>query len=565
MASLQKVQVRGHTYWRIVESRRIHGKPRAVPLLHLGTADALLERLRAAPTGPLMVRSFQHGDVAALKAVADRLGVVRLIDRHLRRRTEGVSVGTALLLAAINRVVWPCSKRAWADWAERTSLGQLFPEVPLSKLTSQFFWDQMDQVGTTALQAMEDDLTGAVVHTLGLKLDTLFYDTTNFFTYIASTTERARLPQRGHSKQKRSDLRLFSLALLVSRQGQIPLCARVYEGNRVDVTAYPESLTHIRERLEALSLSLETITLVYDKGNYSKANQALVDASPFGYVASLVPAHHPELMAIPRSAYQPLPDNSPLGPLRRVRWQGEIWGRERTVVLFLSETLAAGQRRGLQQHLNKRLAELATWQAQLAKPRSGPRTVAAAQRRIERLLTGQYLKSVLHIEYDPQRQGGERLRYEVDAAAREHLETEVFGKRLLITDRQDWSDEEIILAYRGQSHAERTFQQLKDEDHCAVRPQFHWTDQKIRVHTFICLLGLLLGRIVEYEARQLGYTQGLSGLLDLLSGIRLAMILRAPTLPEKSPSCQWQLEQSDSEAWRLFRHLVPAKPPFVYT
>jgi transposase len=69
---------------------------------------------------------------------------------------------------------------------------------------------------------------------------------------------------------------------LVSRQGQIPLCARVYEGNRVDVTAYPDSLTRIRERLEALSLSLETITLVYDKGNYSKANQALVDASPFG-------------------------------------------------------------------------------------------------------------------------------------------------------------------------------------------------------------------------------------------------------------------------------------------
>ncbi len=564
MASLQKVQVRGYTYWRIVESRRINGKPRAVPILHLGTADALLERLRSAPAGPLTVRSFQHGDVAALTAVAERLGVVKLIDRHLRQRTEGVSVGTVLLLAAINRVGWPCSKRGWVEWAERTSLRQLFPAVPVPKLTSQLFWDKMDQLGEAALQAIEDDLTGTVVNTLGLKLDTLFYDTTNFFTYIASTTDRATLPQRGHSKQKRSDLRLFSLALLVSREGQIPLCARVYEGNCVDVTAYPDSLTRIRERLEALSLSLETITLVYDKGNYSKANQALVDVSPFGYVASLVPAHHPELMAIPRSAYQPLPDG-PLGPLRRVRLQREIWGRERTVVLFLSETLAAGQRRGLQQQLRKRLTELATWQAQLAKPRSGPRTVAAAQRRIDRLLTGQYLKQVLHIEYDPQRQGGERLRYGIDAAARQQLETEVFGKRLLITDRHDWSDDEIILAYRGQSHVERSFQQLKDEDHCAVRPQFHWTDQKIRVHTFICLLGLLLGRVVEYEARQLGYTQGLSGLLDLLGSIRLAMVLRAPLTPEESPPCQWQLEQSDPEAWQLFRHLVPAKSPFVYT
>ena len=157
------------------------------------------------------------------------------------------------------------------------------------------------------------------------------------------------------------------------------------------------------------------------------------------------------------------------------------------------------------------------------------------------------------------------MRYALDEVARQQLETEVFGKRLLITDRHDWSDEEIILGYRGQSHVEHTFRQLKDEDHCAVRPQFHWTDQKIQVHTFICLLGLLLGRVVEYEARQLGYSQSLSGLLDLLSSIRLAMVLRAPLTPDETPPCQWQLEQSDPEAWRLFRHLVPAKPPFVYT
>ena len=275
-------------------------------------------------------------------------------------------------------------------------------------------------------------------------------------------------------------------------------------------------------------------------------------------------AQHPEWLAIPRSAYQPLRD-SPRGPLRRVRLQRAIGGRERTVVLVLSEPLAAGQRRGLQQQWNNRLTELTTWQAQLAKPRRGPRTVAAAQRRIDRLLTGHYLKSGLHIEYDPPRQGGERLHYEMDEAARPPLETEVFGKRLLITDRHDWSAEESILAYRGQSHVERTFQQRKDEDHGAVRPPCHWTDQKIRVHTLIWLLGLLLGRVVEYEARHLGYSQGLSGLLALLGSLRLARVLRAPLTSEEPPPCHWQLEQSDPEAWRLFRHLVPAKPPFVYT
>lgn len=114
MASLQKVRVQRRTYWRIVESRRINGKPRAIPILHLGTADALLNRLLAVPKESITVQSFQHGDVAALKAVADRLDVVATIDQHVESHGRSPSVGITLLLAAINRAVQPCSKRGWA-------------------------------------------------------------------------------------------------------------------------------------------------------------------------------------------------------------------------------------------------------------------------------------------------------------------------------------------------------------------------------------------------------------------------------------------------------------------
>ena len=82
----------------------------------------------------------------------------------------------------------------------------------------------------------------------------------------------------------------------------------------------------------------------------------------------------------------------------------------------------------------------------------------------------------------------------------EQLETEVFGTRLLSTDQHDGTTEAIILAYRGPSQAEAVFRQLKDVDHLAARPQYHWTDQKIRVHTFIGLLALLLCRLVERES-----------------------------------------------------------------
>jgi transposase len=332
----------------------------------------------------------------------------------------------------------------------------------------------------------------------------------------------------------------------------------------VDVKAFPDSLTSIRERLQKLSVETQEITLVYDKGNLSKANQHLVDQAPFSYVASLVPTHHPQLLHIPLSEYQLLKSER-LGQMPVLRLEREIWGKRRTVLVFLSEQLRQGQIRGLMQHVNKAIRALQRWRAQLLKPRSGPRTPEAAQRQIQAILSAQHVSRVLKVDYDPTREGPERLQYAIDEAALEQLQKELFGKRILITDRSEWSEEQILLAYRGQSEVEAAFRQLKDDEHMAVRPQYHWTDQKICVHTFCCLLALMLGRILEFQARQLHFSQGLSALLDQLASVRLAMVLRPAGTQGGRPRCQWTLERADTQTLRLFRHLVPAQPPFVYT
>jgi transposase len=565
MASLHRVRTHGYSYWRIVESRRVNGKPRPVPVCYLGTADDLLKRLLAQPQGLLRLRSYEHGAVAALKTVADRVDVVGIIDRHVPRSRHRLSVGTTLLLAALNRAIRPRSKRSWASWAAGTSIARVMPGVPVETLTSQYFWDQMHRVSLPALEAIEEELTRKVVSTVGVPLDTLFYDTTNFFTYIASTNSKPQLPQRGHSKQHRGDLRQVSLALLVTREGQIPLCSHLYEGNRPDAKSFPTGLTLVRERLERLVGALQDLTLVYDKGNHSRANQAQVDGQAFHYVASLGPHHHRDLVALPVRAYSPIQEAGPLQGVLAYRLERELWGVKRTIVLYLSEQLRAGQIRGLEQQLQKRLRHLQAWQETLARPRSGPKTAHQAQQRIRTLLMGQFIKDVLRVEYRPERTGSARLQWTLDEDARRQLETEWFGKRLLMSDRHDWSTAEIIRAYRGQSQAEAAFRQLKDPDHLAVRPQYHWTDQKIRVHTFCCLLALLLCRILERTARQAGFTQDLSSLLELLGQVRLAMVLRPAGDQGGRPRCDWRIEDAPAEALRLYHLLVPKERQLVYT
>lgn len=558
MASLQAIRTKGHTYWRIVESRRVNGKPRPVPVLYLGTADALLERLLSGGSGALRVQSFEHGMVAVLKAAAERLQVAAIIDRHVPSGpSKGLSLGETLVLAALNRACHPCSKRAWRDWAAQTSLAQFYPGVDLDGLTSQFFWAQMDALPEPALAAIEADLVQATVRELGINLDTLFFDTTNFYTFIDSGNDRTELPRRGHNKQHRNDLRQVGLGLLVSREGQLPLLSQVYPGNENDATCFPKALGLIRARLQQLGLPMERLTLVFDRGNNSRENFKAVDQGPHGYVAALSPASVPDLRDLPLAAYRPLPDG-PMAGLPVYREQRVVWGAERTVLLFLSEELRQAQLRGLEQQLAKRLQELEDWRQKLGKPRSGPKNVAKALAKVQ---DGQYLKSFLTVTFDPAKEGMDRLAWSLDQEARSRIEAH-FGKRVLITSRHDWTDEAILSAYRGQSQAEASFRQLKDDDHLAVRPQYHWTDQKIRVHAFLCLAALLMARTVEHEARKAGFTGSLSGLLDQMGKLRLAMVLQ-PT--QGRPRCTWQLEETDPANLALFSKLVPAKAPFCYT
>jgi hypothetical protein len=84
VATIQKKVSRGRTYWQIVESRRVNGKPRPIVLQHLGSAEKLLQRLRESPTQPVKAQVIQFGALAALWQIAQELGVVGLIDAQVR-------------------------------------------------------------------------------------------------------------------------------------------------------------------------------------------------------------------------------------------------------------------------------------------------------------------------------------------------------------------------------------------------------------------------------------------------------------------------------------------------
>ena len=210
MASIVGKKRGGATYYYLVESARVRGKPRIVSQEYLGTAEELAAAMRGGGLGlPDRVQHKDFGAAAAAWGLLEDLGVAGIIDEVTGARRSGAaaSTGTYLALAALNRVVAPCSKLAFADW-RATTAGPRFTKIPATVLDHRRFWDAMHAVRLEDLQEISRRIALAMVAEFGPDCSSVALDMTNFATFIAPGNPRAPIAQRGKAKQKRADLRI---------------------------------------------------------------------------------------------------------------------------------------------------------------------------------------------------------------------------------------------------------------------------------------------------------------------------------------------------------------------
>ena len=202
---------------------------------------------------PDRTRHLAFGDVAAVWEMLGRLKVAEIIDDVAgpRRSDAGASVGTYIALAALNRACDPCSKLAFSDWWAKTAADRWL-HLPASALDHRRFWDAMEALGEEQLKEAERRIVAHMVGAFGVDLSGIVLDMTNFATWIASANPRAPIAQRGHSKQKRADLRIVGLGLVVSVDGGVPLVSHAYPGNRPDVTQFGDMVSELAGRFAAL-------------------------------------------------------------------------------------------------------------------------------------------------------------------------------------------------------------------------------------------------------------------------------------------------------------------------
>lgn len=145
--------------------------------------------------------------------------------------------------------------------------------------------------------------------------------------------------------------------------------------------------------------------------------------------------------------------------------------------------------------------------------RGQPPTLEGVKRQVEGILKGESLNELIHIDLRLE-EGLPALHFEIDHAALQALAERRFGKTLLFTDQASWTDEQIVAAYRGQAHIERAIRQMKDPHFVSWRPMFHWTDGKIRVHAFYCVMALALSSLLLREVHRRAQARGMEPPVD---------------------------------------------------
>ena len=108
----------------------------------------------------------------------ERLGVIDIVDEVVgsRRSDAALSVGTYIALAALNRVVAPCSKLAFSDWWATTAGDRLLQRAPVAALDHRRFWDAMDTLTDEQLIEIERRIVARMVEEFAVDVSGLVLD-----------------------------------------------------------------------------------------------------------------------------------------------------------------------------------------------------------------------------------------------------------------------------------------------------------------------------------------------------------------------------------------------------
>lgn len=550
---------KGRPYLYIRETGRVDGRPQVVSQVYLGSPDRVLAMSSGRATEDRTFRVQEFGALWAALLMDRDVDLVGLVDEAVprARKETGPSVGEYFLYAVLNRMVESKSKRALPDWYHGTAIQDIRP-VDINELTSERYWAKWDRVSDTALETIGQQFFARVRQFEKPQADCVLFDTTNYYTYMASDTD-SELAQRGNNKQGRHNLRQVGLGLLVSRDSRLPLYYTVYPGNRHDSKEFGRAMDEMFGVVLGLGGTKQRLTIVIDKGMNSEDNFNWIDGNQqVHFVTAYSPYFAQDLAETPLEKFHPVNTRKNRALAKKgldheqivaYRTTGEFWGKDRSVVVTHYPRTARKQQYTFDSKLTQLRQELLSMREKVGGNIAHWRDEQTVRERYLRFCERLHISSAYYdLEFSTEcgqlTMGFRKNHYEADKKSR------TLGRSIVVTDNTDWTTDEIVETHLERWQVESGFRQSKDSNLVTARPVRHWTDSKIRCHLFTCVVALTYLRRLELRLAANGARRTASAVMADMRRLHSVLSVRRD---ERKP--RRALEQPSETQSRTLRAL----------
>ena len=493
MAYFYKKTQNGKTYLYIRESARVNGKPKVVSQVYLGSASSILERLKS---GNEKIKVEEYGELFICNQLNKEVDISNIIDKHIPygKNEKGPSVGEYFLYSIWNRMINPTSKNLLSDWYRKTAINFIRP-IDIKQLTSQKYWDKWDRVSESLLMKISRDFFSQVKTQIKNKPENVIFDTTNYYTYMATNTS-SELLKRGKNKESKHHLRQVGCRLLVDNNSRIPMYYKTYPGNIHDSKLFESVMDDMFASITGLDNIEQKLTVVIDKGMNSNSNFKWIDKkNNINFVTTYSTYFAKELAQTPLTKFEELDIQSKSKEnILAFRSKGIFWGKERTAVVTYNSSMARKKKYKLEEKLLKIKEVLNEYQQKIKREQSQWKNKEIIIQRYENICKDLHISNNFYKLEFKNTSGKLNLVFKKDSL---NIKNEIlkFGKNIIITDNHDWSTQKIVKASFDRWKVESNFRDSKNI--IEVNPIRHWTDSKIRCHLFSCVIALTYMRIFE--------------------------------------------------------------------
>ncbi len=497
-----------YRYVQLCESVRENGRPKNIVLYSFGNLDALgrkaLLDLACDFSRVAGKRVFSEFDLSSESSklfgasmVADYLwnefALSDRIGRLLQPYRVDFDVSLYVKVMVINRLIDPRSKLAVSEWYRRIYL----PDLEGKDLSLHHFYRALDYLHKVK-EPLEEELFSATRDLFNLEVDLVFYDLTS--AYFEG--DGPRIADYGYSRDKRPDRKQIVLALACDRFG-FPIACETLPGRTADVSTLVGMVKALSERFQ-----IRRCVFVADSGMVSQANLAALSEAGYQYVVAVKRKRLQDaetLLSTPPSLYQDaghslrilagLPDES---GIRTICCYSEPRAREQRQI---REARLKKGREGLEHIANQvvtgRLKDAQKMIAKAAKALASSSAEAYFSYRV--LPDGSFSFE----------ENSMRIRRE-DAFE---------GRYFLSTNAPSLSPQDAVDAYYTLQRVERAFRSMKD--FLKLRPVYHFSEERVRAHVYVCVLAYLLEKSLEHKLDAAGMDLTAEKALDLLSQVYL--------------------------------------------